>query len=202
MTNIYALSDPRNPDDVRYIGKTVRPILVRAQKHLNTARLGGRNHRCTWLRSLPGAPIAKLILSTEDRYASAAEKFAIALMRAAGADLVNATEGGEGTPGLACSSETRAKRSVSMKGKNRGPRSPETKAKIGAKSKGNKNSLGRLCSPETRARISAAKKGRTSREPRSLETRMKISATKRARPYYHSEGTRAKMRGSRRPKPA
>jgi len=89
--------------------------------------------------------------------------------------LHNRTDGGEGSSG--------------------GIHSPETKQKIGAAQKGEKNhNYGKTLSPETRAKISAAMKGKTC----SPETKEKMSAAQKGEnhPFYGktlSLETRAKM---------
>jgi hypothetical protein len=89
--------------------------------------------------------------------------------------LHNRTDGGEGSSG--------------------GIHSPETKQKIGAAQKGEKNhNYGKTLSPETRAKISAATKGKTC----SPETKEKMSAAQKGEnhPFYGktlSLETRAKM---------
>jgi hypothetical protein len=89
--------------------------------------------------------------------------------------LHNRTDGGEGTSG--------------------GIHSPETKQKMSAAQKGEKNhNYGKTLSPETRAKISAATKGKTC----SPETKEKMSAVQKGEnhPFYgksHTPETRAKM---------
>ena len=100
--------------------------------------------------------------------------------------LHNKTDGGDGVSGLIHSLETRAKLSVTNKGKTL---SLETRAKLSATNKG------KTLSPETRAKMSAAKKNI---EP---ETRAKMSAAKKGEnnPNYGKKGktpsleTRAKL---------
>jgi group I intron endonuclease len=80
--------------------------------------------------------------------------------------------------------ETRAKISAALN-------NPETKAKMSAASKGNKNSLGKVASEETRAKQSAAKKGKKL----SGEHRAKISEAGKGR--IVAEETRDKLRGNK-----
>jgi len=89
--------------------------------------------------------------------------------------LRNLTNGGDGTSG--------------------GIHSPETKQKMSAAQKGEKNHMyGKTISPETRAKISAATKGKTC----SPETKEKMSAVQKGENHHfygksHTPETRAKM---------
>jgi len=169
MTSLYALREP-GTGALRYIGKTVQSPKKRLSSHLSDARNGGKGHRCNWLRSLSVTPSMEVISVIQDRYASDAERFAIALMRAGGELLVNDTDGGEGQLGLKHTPEARAKISASKQG---GKHTPETRAKISVAGRGNKSASGHKRTPETRAKISAARIGRK----HTPETCAKISAS-------------------------
>jgi hypothetical protein len=67
--------------------------------------------------------------------------------------LFNLTDGGEGTSGIVQSTETRAKRAASLRGKEC---KPETRALIGAKNKGNTAGQGKICAESTKQSISKA----------------------------------------------
>ena len=107
----------------------------------------------------------------------------IAFWRAAGAELVNITDGGDGVCGLKHSAETRAKMSEKASARKREPHSEETKRKIGEANrialKGKKNPehsarlKGRKLSAEHRAALSAGAIGRVVSE----ETRAKLRAS-------------------------
>ena len=189
-TTLYALVHPET-GDVRYIGKTTQ-LKARLRRHMSDAKRGQQNHRCCWIRSLPARPLIVPIITTEERYAMAAERFAIALYRSAGDDLTNATDGGEGAPGSI--------------------RTPAQRAAIGARFRGKKLSLehrhaissgktGGVRSPETRAKISAAQRGRA-RGPYSAERCAAISAGRRGkgcgpRPVEHRAAISAGQRGKK-----
>ena len=111
--------------------------------------------------------------------------------------LRNLTDGGEGTSGGIHSPETKQKMSAAQKGERNHMYgktiSPEIRAKISAATKG------KTCSPETRAKMSDAKKNMTS------ETRAKLSAAQKGKnnPNYgktHSPETRAKIGAARKGK--
>jgi hypothetical protein len=113
--------------------------------------------------------------------------------------LRNFTDGGDGASGCSPSAETRAKLSAAvsaaLKGRTfsaehranlsaaKSNQSPETRARIGAASKGRKPS------PETRAKISAAVSAALKGRKPSPETRAKLSAAK----SNQSPETRAKI---------
>lgn len=167
---IYVLIDPRD-GRVRYVGKTERPK-NRLASHLSPSRFRQQeNHRTAWIGSLLRSglkPIFKLIdAGIGDGWAEA-ERAWISEFRANGADLVNGTDGGEGTMGR------------------RVPLSPEHRAKIGAANRGKKRTpemceanrqrnLGRSLSEESRKKMSAAARGKK----KTPEHRAKIGAANR-----------------------
>lgn len=86
-------------------------------------------------------------------------------------NLVNMTDGGDGSLGVICTEETRQKMSKSLIGNQRSlgkPRSEETKQKISATTKGRK---GKPLSKETKKKLSDINKGKK----HSYETKMKLS---------------------------
>ena len=104
-------------------------------------------------------------------------------------NLVNLTDGGEGSLGVIVSEETRQKLSEAQKGENNGffgkKHSEETRQKY----------RDRTYSEETRHKMSEAKKGKTWSE----ETTQKITETKKGRPL--SEEARRKMSEATKGKP-
>jgi DNA-binding transcriptional regulator YiaG len=135
MNTIYALIDPR-AGQVRYIGITRMTPKQRLRGHWHAARKGDRWPVCCWLRKLAELnlePVMETLEVTEDR---SRERYWIALYRDKGADLVNATDGGDGNPGIKMP-----------------PRSEEHRRKI-------KEWLtGRKWSDETRTIYTASRKG-------------------------------------------
>lgn len=93
----------------------------------------------------------------------------IAQLRRDGYDLVNLSDGGTGLSNPA--PEVRIKLSNAKKGK---ILSAETKAKLSAANKGNKNCLGKKASAATRMKMSMSQKGKPGVIP-SEETRQKLS---------------------------
>jgi GIY-YIG catalytic domain len=124
MGLVYALSDPRT-GFVRYIGKTAGTLKKRMREHLCRARRGDRcGHVYTWLRAIglkPGEDVMEDGIEGDEALADA-ERFWIASLKAAGAILVNHTDGGEGGTGYKHSPEMRQKLSEIQRGRKRGPR--------------------------------------------------------------------------------
>lgn len=158
---IYSLSDPLADGAVRYVGKTTN-LKKRALEHTRAALAQKEhNHRTCWLRHLIscGANPSLSVLETGQGDWKEAEQRWIKNLKAGGADLVNSTAGGEGLTDP----------------------SPETRARIGAISKGRRHTA------ETRARLSLSHRG----HPVSAETRAKIAEANRRR--IISLETRQKM---------
>lgn len=123
----------------------------------------------------------------EDAFAH--EKELIAELRAAGFNLANMTDGGEGAEGRVVSDETRVKL--------QNP-SPETRAKMSTAQLGNKKFFGKKHSVESRAKISAYNYKRLQSDDLraklcnpSVETRAKLSAARKG--CVASDETRAKI---------
>jgi hypothetical protein len=134
--------------------------------------------------------------------------------------LHNKTNGGEGSSGLKfsdeskrklsdmrqnISEETRQKRSISLRGNSNRkgkPQSEETKAKISAATKADKNpNYGKHHSKESKEKMSEARRGDKNHnygKPLSGETKAKISAAKKG--STHSDETKAKMSASQKKK--
>jgi len=119
---------------IRYIGKTIDSLSRRFQGHLINARSGKRNHRCNWMRSLLKQGITPSIIQIgEVEGDGCREEIAwIKYFRDEGVDLVNATDGGEGTLGFSPSIKTRKKMSLTRK---RQLRSLKLRKKIGKASR-------------------------------------------------------------------
>jgi len=220
---VYALSDPRY-GIVRYVGKANNPKRRLAMHLLKAARGKEHNHRVCWLLSLIRAGIRPTIAVLEEGVGpewQESEKKWIRAFRELGNDLVNSTDGGEGTTGYVETAEHRAKISAAMK-KTMTPErharlvemcrnrrhTPESKAKLSAKHRGKKlssehiaklvashigNPFGYTHSPETKAKIAASNTGKH----HSAETRAKLSAAWKRRVPASLE-TRAKMSTSKR----
>jgi hypothetical protein len=160
------------------VGVTSKSLRARLGHHIRTARCGERTERGAWVRSLLDRglrPDIALVEETQDRER---EVFWISRFRAAGADLVNTTDGGRGLRGL---SEEAARRRDEAKRTR--VVTEETRAKLRAAN------LGRTISAETREKLRAA--GRRPHGPMPDDRKAKISAAKMG--HEVSPETRAKI---------
>ncbi len=177
---VYALIDPRT-NCVRYIGKTHRTAHRRLRRHLSTCYLGGETHRERWLRSLVRLglePKIEILQECSDaQELCEAERNQIRLFRESGADLTNATAGGDGGCGPH-TAESKAKISKALSGR---IRSEQQRLRIGLANRGRK------ATPETLAKLSAIHKSRP-RKPLSEDHRNKISAAKGGIPFRDQNG--------------
>ena len=170
---VYTLSSELN-GEVRYVGVTTN-AKVRLSLHLSRARNNvTKSHKDNWIRSLLALNINVIMTEIESGHGPTwqeREMFWIAHYRATGADLTNATDGGEGTIGSTLSDEHRAKISARSKARRD---SPETRMKKSRALKG--RSTGPL-SEETKKKLSTAHKGRVKSEQEILNISL---ASKRA----------------------
>lgn len=106
---IYGLIDPRT-GLIRYVGWTKNSLKKRFTDHLSDARRGQNNYRCKWIRKLLSEKLVPQITVLEETDFSMGperEMFWIAFFGRE--NLVNGTDGGEGTSGSIISEETRKK---------------------------------------------------------------------------------------------
>lgn len=117
---IYGLIDPRT-GCLRYVGKTEN-LRVRLVNQIAESKVK-RHHRANWILGIVQAglkPSIEVLEEVHSSAADAAEQFWIASLRAAGANLVNRADGGEGgstNKGRKWSAETRAKMRVARLGR-------------------------------------------------------------------------------------
>lgn len=156
---IYALHRPGG--EYRYIGATTRPARRMVEHRCNAKAEAHKAYRLPvseWLRETPDAVMTVIAVCGTRGEAPALESYWIAAAREGYDGLLNVTDGGEGTPGLRQSGNTREK--------------------IGAAGRGRPSALrGRSRSLESRAKQSAALQGHHV----SPETRAKLSAEAHAR---------------------
>ena len=176
-TYIYGLTDPRT-QQLRYVGKSHNPT-KRKRGHLKDP---ARTHKACWIRSLLKEDLAPEVIILEEVHRASwedAEKWWIAYFRSIGADLTNATSGGEGLRDP--SPETLAKMFGHYV-------SPETKEKIRQKAIGRPSSRkGIALTDVTKAKLKLAGQARRHSE----ETKAKMSATRTGK--KHSPETRANI---------
>jgi hypothetical protein len=107
LTRIYGLCDPAT-GEVRYVGKTTSSLRARLSRHLReTTRTNTRNGR--WLASLQRRDAVPLIIELEVVYGEGwaeRERSWIAFYRST-VDLLNHSDGGDGTPGVAATPQAR-----------------------------------------------------------------------------------------------
>ncbi len=111
MVSIYALIDPQNRA-CRYVGKTKNRIEQRLKAHISDARRHPNIARFRWVNKLKREGRSPEIMLLEEVDAAVwqeSEQFWIAYFRALGADLLNATDGGDGIHGHVHSEETKRK---------------------------------------------------------------------------------------------
>ncbi len=124
---VYGLFDPRT-DTLRYVGKSASGM-TRPKAHLFPSQLLRHNRRTAWIKSLAAENLApEIVVLGEAANAESLpelEKLAIAHYREMGFDLVNGTDGGEGTLGRKLSPEAKAKISAAQKGRKRSPETLE-----------------------------------------------------------------------------
>lgn len=99
---IYALADPNKPDEIRYIGKTIKPLHRRLGEHIAERRKSKlHHHRKNWISSLFISGLTPVIWPLEvcssDNWQKR-EKYWISFFKPLG-KLVNATDGGDGSAG-------------------------------------------------------------------------------------------------------
>lgn len=97
MYYIYALSSVENPDNYRYIGLT-NNLRARFNRHLLDSELKGHTRKIHWIKSVNKEIILTVLQSgLETRsIAGQMEIIYIKLLKFAGYDLTNGTDGGDG----------------------------------------------------------------------------------------------------------
>jgi len=158
---IYAIYDPRNQKDVRYVGKTIRSLRERMYAHMFHARHDKKRPLYLWMRKLIRQGVVPEIrvieLTSESDWPLREQHWIAHFRRQADSKLLNLTDGGESNLNWIPSKATRRKISISNKGKIgywRGKTmSNEHRAKIGDAQRGRKKAL------KTRIKISKALQG-------------------------------------------
>ncbi len=179
---IYVLFDPRD-GFVRYVGWTTSPR-VRLRDHVKPSRLVGHQARDRWIAKLVSSGLTPTMAVIEVGHGlwAAAERKWIAYFRFFGAELLNHTDGGEGTPGRQHTQATKAAMSAKRKGRKPSALAIQRTVEL---------NTGAKWSPERCLAISAGLKGR----PKSPAHRRAISEAAKLRPPVSPE-TREKKRAS------
>jgi group I intron endonuclease len=157
---IYTLAFPQG--NIRYVGKANNPV-KRLRKHMQESKRM-KNHRDKWLLSLTSTPYLAVIEEVSFETWQSRERYWISKFKHDGFNLVNGTDGGEGSNGF--------------KGKKH---SEATKLKLRERSLGKKASeetliklRNRRHSPSTKDKIRLARLGKKA----SKETIKKIRASR------------------------
>jgi len=109
---IYTLSDP-NTGEVRYVGKTQRPIKDRKSEHIYFAKKLNKTYSHRWINSLlknNQRPVFKVLDTCESKEWKLIEQYWISQFKDWGFDLTNHSVGGEGTFGRKWSKDERLNR--------------------------------------------------------------------------------------------
>lgn len=112
MWSIYVLRDPED-GRVRYCGYAA-DVAARLRKHVRDARTGReRTRKADWIRALLARGVQPVVEVVERGTPGAdwreRERWWIAHLRSIGAELTNATDGGEGVSGLTWRPEAAAR---------------------------------------------------------------------------------------------
>lgn len=169
-TKLYALSFR---GEIRYIGKTIRPLEARLSQHVRYARAANkRTHKDNWILSLPAPPEIELLDEVEGD--GCGEEIAmIGIARALGARITNGTTGGEGTTGM--SAESRARIGAGQRGR---VRSTEEREKI------RRAKSGKALSQEARRKMSEARRGVKKSPEHAKKVSENSTRTKRQRRFF------------------
>jgi hypothetical protein len=151
VVTVYGLASSAD-GKIRYVGQTAGDLSVRHKGHLVSAKRFPQRHRSKWIKSvLADGELVTVFVIESDAVENEAEIRWISWYKRHGAQLVNGTDGGEGTCGHDVSKGAREKLRVANLGKKQ---SEETKQKRAEKHRGATRPSG------TGAKISAAKLGK------------------------------------------
>jgi hypothetical protein len=105
MVSIYALVDPRD-GEIRYVGKTIKPLPVRLREHVQDPKV---DYRHNWIQQLAidgTTPSICLLEEVTESDWQEREKWWIACYRQNGRALTNLADGGQGSAGWRHTSTT------------------------------------------------------------------------------------------------
>ena len=127
----YTLSDPRTPDDIRYLGKTNQKLARRLDQHVSSTKRanngnGSRNHNTNWITSLLKEGLRPVIIEIDSYECEKTskdwvifEKYWISQLKTWGFKVNNLTDGGDGNQNQVFSKESQIKKSEKLKGVSR-----------------------------------------------------------------------------------
>ncbi len=157
MTFIYGLYDPDGK--LRYIGKSNNPKL-RLMEHISNAKRGANNYKAVWIRKLLKQGIVPTIRVLEQVPVRDWEKLEIEWIeksRQNGENLVNLSNGGNGSHGRTLTDVHKMKIGKALTGMKRGPHSEDHKRKLSKLNKGKSRGPMPL---KTREKLRAANSGK------------------------------------------
>ncbi len=168
---VYTHSKPNTTDvhGIFYVGKGNENRVSKIN------RLHNNHHKNIVAKYGKENIIVRKLICKSEQHAFDLEIQMIAILRKIGVEIVNLSDGGEGSSGHAMTTEAKKKLSLLNKGR---IHTSEAKKKISASQIGHKRMLGYKHSEETRAKVSEALRNRP---PISEETRAKLSASKKGR---------------------
>lgn len=189
ITYIYKLVDPREPEVVRYVGKSNDPF-SRLKDHIKEAKAGKRkSYKNNWILKLlsegvrPEFVILEPVFYKYHEEWEFFERFWIKHYREQKHPITNYVEGGEGNKGWKPSLETRQKISKTLTGRKLSPE------QVRAISEGHKGITYGPMPEEQRKAISERMKGQPGR-PHTEETKRKISAANKGKVKRKSDKPR------------
>ena len=144
VVRIYTLSDARDPDNIRYVGKTVQTLKKRLSGHIHDAKTAKMsnycyNHNWNWIAKVLSEGSNVIIEEVDSLEINDfedwkwLEKYWISQFKTWGFKLTNLTDGGDGNQGQKFSAESIAKRAAALRGR---PRDEETRKRISESHKG------------------------------------------------------------------
>lgn len=124
----YTLSDPRTPDNIRYLGKTNQKLARRLDQHISATKRandgkGSKNHNINWISSLLKEGLKPVMIEIDSYECDKNskdwiifEKYWISQLRTWGFNITNLTDGGDGNQNQVFSKESQEKKSKKLKG--------------------------------------------------------------------------------------
>ena len=187
MACVYALVTACEPENYRYIGKTIEKPHRRLSKHYTSARTGESTYVYRWMRRRmsEGKSIEIVILEDNLTYEESGvrEIFFIKKFKEEGYRLTNATDGGDGgrlgSSGWKHTEETLAKMRGYKPWLVGRKDSPETREKKRLSSIGNKSNTGKKASEEARANMRAAQAKRTTEDWQAANEKARLARLSR-----------------------
>jgi hypothetical protein len=129
-TKLYVLTSSQDSTNIRYVGKTIKELRDRLQGHINNSKTFKINcngiqgfkhnhHKARWIRKVlvDGFKVEVTLIGVINGKCKRAERAYIKWFRDEGFNLVNSTDGGEGTYGFKPTKKSRKRMSDAGKGK-------------------------------------------------------------------------------------